>query len=316
MADIVASDIGTVYVTPAHLARMEHDARCLRATPHRPHHSILAGRHASRLRGRGLNFEEIRAYVPGDDVRHLDWKVSLRVGHAMVRAYTEERDRPALFVVDQRISMFYGTRRAMKSVVAAEVAALGAWMTFQAGDRVGGVVFDDRRIHSVRAHRNRSRVQSFLGELAQSNLALRADSPQRVDPGQLNAALRAALHLATHDCLVCVVSDFLGADQETLQLIRELAAHNDVLAVLVFDPSARAMPDHGKIVVTEGELQVELDFGRKAIREPLSAMFDQRLQQTVELVQRCGVPTMAIDTEQPTLLQVARMLGHFAQMRG
>ena len=122
MADIVASDIGTVYVTPAHLARMEHDARCLRATPHRPHHSILAGRHASRLRGRGLNFEEIRAYVPGDDVRHLDWKVSLRVGHAMVRAYTEERDRPALFVVDQRISMFYGTRRAMKSVVAAVVA--------------------------------------------------------------------------------------------------------------------------------------------------------------------------------------------------
>jgi len=316
MATIPEGDIGTVYVTPAHLARMEYDARRLKATPHRPHHSILAGRHASRLRGRGLNFEEIRAYVPGDDIRHLDWKASSRVGHALVRSYTEERDRPALFVVDQRMSMFYGTRRAMKSVVAAEVAALGAWMSFQAGDRAGAVVFDDQHIQSIRAHRSRSRVQAILGALARSNQALRADSRERINPGQLDVALRAAMHLATHDYLVCIVSDFLGADEQTLQLIRELATHNDVVAALVFDPSAKAMPDRGKIVVTEGELQVELDFGRKTIREPLDHMFNQRLRQTTELVQRCGVPTLAIDTEQPTLLQVARLLGHIAQMRG
>lgn len=311
-----ASDIGTVYVTTAHLARMEYDARRLRATPHRPHQSILTGRHASRLRGRGLNFEEIRAYVPGDDLRHLDWKASSRVGRALVRSYTEERDRPALFVVDQRISMFYGTRRAMKSVIAAEVTALAAWMTFQTGDRCGAVIFDDEGIQSIRAHRSRARVQTILGAVARCNQALRADSAVRINPGQLDAALRAALHLATHDYLVCIVSDFLGADEQTLQLIRELATHNDVVAALVFDPSAKAVPDRGKIVVTEGELQVELDFGRKTIREPLTDMFDQRLRQTVDLVQRCGVPTLAIDTEQPTLLQVARMLGHFAQRRG
>jgi uncharacterized protein (DUF58 family) len=315
MAEIAASDVGTVYVTPAHLARMEYDARRLNATPHRPHHSILAGRHASRLRGRGLNFEEIRAYVPGDDLRHLDWKASLRVGRPLVRSYTEERDRPALFVVDQRISMFYGTRRAMKSVVAAEVAALAAWMSFQAGDRAGAVLFDDSEIHSIRAHRSRTRVQAVLSALARCNQALRADSPVRPNAGQLDAALRAALHLATHDYLVCIVSDFFGADEQTLQLVRELATHNDVVAVLVFDPSARAVPERGKIVVTEGELQVELDFARKAIREPLGAMFDQRLAQTEDLVRRCGVPMLTIDTEQPTLLQVARMLGHFAQRR-
>jgi len=315
MADLVASDIGTVYVTPAHLARLEYDARRLAATPHRPHHSILAGRHASRLRGRGLNFEEIRAYVPGDDLRHLDWKASLRVGRPLVRSYTEERDRPALFVVDQRISMFYGTRRAMKSVVAAEVAALAAWMSFQAGDRAGAVLFDDTQIQSIRAQRSRSRLQALLSSLAQRNQALRADDPVRANADQLDAALRAALHLATHDYLVCIVSDFFGAGEETLRLIRELATHNDVIAALIFDPSARAVPDRGKIVVTEGELQVELDFARKNIREPLSTMFDQRMQQTAELVRRCGVPMIAIDTEQPTLLQVARMLGHFSQRR-
>ncbi|RDI97809.1 DUF58 domain-containing protein [Dyella solisilvae] len=316
MAKAPPDDIGTVYVTPAHLVRMEMDASRLNLAPHRPHHSILSGRHASRLRGRGLNFEEIRAYVPGDDLRRLDWKASLRVGRALVRSYTEERDRPALFVVDQRISMFYGTRRAMKSVVAAEIVALGAWMAFQMGDRAGAVVFDDSRIESVRPHRSRSHVQMLLGTLARHNQALRADDPVRSQPRQLDAALRAALHLATHDYLVLVVSDFLGADEETLQLVRELAAHNDVIAALVFDPSARAIPDRGKIVVTEGELQLELDFERRTVREPLGRMFDTRLQQTVALLQRCGVPLLAMDTEQPTVAQMAHLLGHFAQRRG
>ncbi|WP_430387879.1 DUF58 domain-containing protein [Dyella sp. 20L07] len=316
MAQAQISDIGTVYVTPAHLARLEVDARRFSVLPHRPHHSILSGRHASRLRGRGLNFEEIRAYVPGDDLRYLDWKASSRVGRPLVRSYTEERDRPALFVVDQRISMFYGTRRAMKSVVAAEIAALGAWMAFQAGDRAGAVVFDDSRISSVRPHRSRARVQAVLGALARSNQALHADSPVRANAGQLDAALRAALHLATHDYLVCVISDFLGADEQTLQLMRELASHNDVIAALVFDPSARAIPDRGKIVVTEGELQLELDFGRRTIREPLGAMFDTRLRETIALLKRCGVPLLAVDTEQPTVMQVARLMGHFSQRRG
>ena len=89
-------------------------------------HSILAGRHASRLRGRGLNFEEIRRYLPGDDTRNMDWKVTARMRKPHVRVYTEERDRPCLLVVDQRQSMFFGTRRCMKSVAAAEVAALAA----------------------------------------------------------------------------------------------------------------------------------------------------------------------------------------------
>lgn len=316
MAQAQISDVGTVYVTPAHLVRMEMDARRLGLVPHRPHHSILSGRHASRLRGRGLNFEEIRAYVPGDDLRHLDWKASLRVGRALVRSYTEERDRPALLVIDQRISMFYGTRRAMKSVVAAEIAALCAWMAFQMGDRTGAVMFDDQHIQSVRPRRSRSHVEMLLGTLARSNQALRADDPVRGNPRQLDAALRAALHLATHDYLVLVVSDFLGADEETLQLVRELAVHNDVIGALVFDPSARAIPDRGKIVVTEGELQLELDFDRKTVREPLSRMFDTRLEETVSLLQRCGVPLLAVDTEQPTVMQVAHLLGHFAQRRG
>src|SRR5262245_64290983 len=99
----------------------------------------------------------------------MDWKVTLRTGKPQVRAYTEERDRPAIFVVDQRMGMFFGSVRAMKSVVAAEVAALGAWMVFGAGDRVGAVVFNDGQIVRVSPLRSRTRVQAVLGGIVAMN---------------------------------------------------------------------------------------------------------------------------------------------------
>ena len=101
-----------------------------------PSHSILAGRHASKLRGRGLDFEELRTYLPGDDIRSIDWKVTARTGKPHVRVYTEERDRPAILLVDQRQDMFFGSVRNMKSVTAAETAALAAWRIVGSGDRI------------------------------------------------------------------------------------------------------------------------------------------------------------------------------------
>ena len=101
-----------------------------------PIQSLLAGRHASRLRGRGLNFEEIRRYHPGDDVRQIDWKVTARTRKAHSRVYTEERERPNLLVVDQRVTMFFGSQVRMKSVVAAEAAALAAWRAVGVKDRL------------------------------------------------------------------------------------------------------------------------------------------------------------------------------------
>ena len=95
-----------IHVDAAHLVRLEARARGFDFLPRQPVGSALSGRRASRLRGRGLEFEEIRAYLPGDDVRAIDWKVTARTGSAHVRVTREERDRPALIVVDQRQSMF------------------------------------------------------------------------------------------------------------------------------------------------------------------------------------------------------------------
>src|ERR1700760_2884822 len=165
----VQDSTGSVYVDAAHLARLEMRARGLSYLAPAPGSSILAGRHTSRMRGRGLDFEELRGYLPGDDIRHLDWRVSLRTGRPHVRVFTEERDRPVLVVVDQRMSMFFGSTRAFKSVVAAEVAALAVWMGFAAGDRVGGVIFDDSTVTRVKPLRSRSRIKTLFGEIARMN---------------------------------------------------------------------------------------------------------------------------------------------------
>ncbi len=119
-----------VYVTLDDLIRLQYRARGFSFLPRQPIHSLLTGKHASRMRGRGLNFEEIRGYLPGDDVRTIDWKVTARTRKPHVRVFTEERDRSAILVVDQRLSMFFGSKVSMKSVTAAVAAALGAWRRF------------------------------------------------------------------------------------------------------------------------------------------------------------------------------------------
>ena len=149
--------------------RLKFRTRGFSFLPHQPVHSLLAGRHASRLRGRGLNFEEIRRYLPGDDIRNMDWHVTARTRQPHVRVYTEERDRPVLLVVDQRHSMFFGSRRAMKSVVAAEATALAAWRVLQAGDRVGALVFDDQDVVEIPPQRSEQQVLRILDTVVKKN---------------------------------------------------------------------------------------------------------------------------------------------------
>ncbi|WP_434707359.1 DUF58 domain-containing protein [Pseudomonas sp. R1-1] len=306
---------GLVYVSLAQLMALEFKARDLSFLARQPRGSILAGNHASRLRGRGLNFDELRRYQPGDDLRHLDWRASLRTGKPVVRTFTEERDRPALIVVDQRMSMFFGSQRSFKSALAAELAALAAWMVFNAGDRVGGLVFNDQRIDAVAPLRSRKRVEALLSRVAEHNQALHASNPDAEDEAQLDTALQRCLALAGHDHLVCIVSDFAGAGPRTLQLLRQLAAHNDVIALQVYDPLALKLPNDGRLLVTQGELQVELAVDKRNVRKPLADFLSGRLQDVASLLRRSQVPLMMFSSAETAHEQLRAELGKNAGAR-
>ncbi|RJG11070.1 DUF58 domain-containing protein [Pseudomonas cavernicola] len=301
---------GFVYVSLAQLMAVEHRTRGLSFFARQPLSSILAGNHSSRLRGRGLNFDELRRYQPGDDLRHLDWRASLRYGKPFVRAFTEERDRPALIIVDQRMTMFFGSRRSFKSATAAELAVLCAWMVFHAGDRVGGLVFNDSQIERITPIRSRTRVEALCASIVGQNHALSASQPEAESAdAQIDKVLQHTLAMAGHDHLICIISDFAGAGPRTLQLLRELSAHNNVIAMQVYDPLALKLPEKGRLMVTQGELQVELAVDRRQVRQPLGDFLTGRLKDVATLLRRSQVPLMMFSCGEEPLEQLRREMG-------
>jgi len=297
-----------VYASLDDLVRLQWKARGFTFRPRQPVHSLLAGRHGSRMRGRGLDFEELRDYLPGDDVRAIDWRVTARTGSPHVRVYTEERDRPLVLVVDQRQSMFFGTRRAMKSVAALEVAALAAWRALQQGDRVGGWVFDDDRAETVRPHRSRRAVLELFHRLLERNHALEAGRA-RANHARLNAVLADIRRRAPHDDVLLVISDFDGADEETRQSLMLLSERNTVVAVPVLDPTATKLPARGRLVATGGDLQVEIDLGAEKTRERIEAYGGGRLDTLMAWQREIGMAVLPISPADDSAAQLRRLIG-------
>jgi uncharacterized protein (DUF58 family) len=291
------------------LVRLSAKARGFSFLPRQPIHSILAGRHASRLRGRGLNFEEIRGYLPGDDVRTMDWKVTARTRSPHVRVYTEERDRPVLFIVDQRASMFFGSRRTMKSVTACELAALGAWKVLNQGDRVGALIFNDDDAVSVKPHRSRARVRQMLGAMVKMNHQLGQEDTKPAKPERLNEVLSQALQIAKHDYLVCIVSDAYGMNPETKRLLTLLSAHNDVINAFVYDPLEAALPDAGRLTMAGGDSQLEINTGSKQLRKQFAQDFEDRLARIKTVSRGRAIPVLPIETSRPVPEQVRDLMG-------
>ncbi len=298
-----------VYTDTATLARLRHDAHGFSFLPSQPLSSLLSGRRRSRLRGRGLDFEELRHYRPGDDIRTMDWRVTNRTGRPHVRVYTEERDRPVILVVDQRLGMFFGSRNKMKSVVAAELAALSAWRVLSQGDRVGAILFNDSRVEQFRPSRSRGMLMHSLGQLSNMNCELRADQREAPAPGQLATALGIAERMAGHDYLVCIISDFAGWDPRCLASVKRLAQHNDLVAGLVFDPLEQDISRAASLVVSDGRYQLQLEPERRELGKRFEASFRSGLAELTRELRKHGMPVLPIDTVDPVFEQLRHQLG-------
>lgn len=299
-----------IYVQLDELVRLQHKASGFSFLPKQPVHSVLSGRHASKLRGRGLNFEELRNYLPGDDTRNIDWKVTARTRKPYVRVYTEEKDRAVWLLVDQRVGMFFGSQKKMKSVVAAEVAAISAWRVLSVGDRVGALIFNDSDVSVVAPHRSRERVMQILKQVTEMNQALNASPELKPEPGKLNEALKQVSLMARHDCLVCLITDGDGLNRETRKHITRLAEHNDVLTVLVYDPLEKDMPAVGRLRFADGEAQIEADTSNKKLRHDFNNEFERRLEWIQNASRRFSIPVVPLHTTRPVSEQLRDAFGH------
>ncbi|HKV15181.1 MAG TPA: DUF58 domain-containing protein [Reyranella sp.] len=303
------------YVSLDDLLGLRHRAKGFSFLPRQPVHSLLTGRHASRLRGRGLDFEELRHYAEGDDTRTIDWLATARRASPHVRVYTEERDRNVLLLVDQRLSMFFGSRHAMKSVVAAKAAALAAFRVTSLGDRAGAVVFSENAVAEIRPQAREAGVRRLLPEIVRQNGLLSADNPLAPDPGLLNDALARAARLANHDWLVVLVSDSSGADARTVELVTRITAHNDFLIVFVHDPLEAELPAIGRAVVAEAGRQIEIDLSAAGLRRSFADDFAGRRERGARFSLHHAIPVLPLSTHRDVADQFRELLGRRLERR-
>ena len=297
-----------VHVSTEQLVALEARARDLSFVQKARSHQQLAGRMNSAMRGRGLTFEELRNYLPGDDIRSIDWRVTARTAKPVVRVYSEEKERPALIVVDQRINMFFGSRRSMKSVTAAEASMLCAWRILGSGDRVGGFIFGDGGTDEIKPHRSRNAVIAFANRIAIMNSSLRADATVSPDSGSLDAVLETVANIAHHDHLVVVISDFDGHTARTRDLLLRLSSRNDVICVLIYDPFLLELPTTGDMVVSGGGLQAELALRSESVRTAINAFAHERGRELRAWQSELGLPMLPVSAAEETAPQLRRLL--------
>jgi uncharacterized protein (DUF58 family) len=298
-----------VYTSLSALVRQRYSARGFSYLPSQPVRSLLSGRRRSRLRGRGLDFDELRHYRPGDDIRNMDWRVTNRTGKPHVRVYTEERDRPVLVVVDQRLSMFFGSCKKMKSVVGAELAALTAWRVLSVGDRVGAILFNDSRQVEVRAQRSERQLMSWLGSLVEMNHDLSVAPGHKSNPGALTEALRLLERSISHDYLVVIISDFYGWGDEALKILKRVNRHNDIICSMVFDPLEKDISQVQSLVVSDGHFQLEIDPATHDLGEKFEASFTSSVAQVQGELNKHKIPVLPVDTLLPVSEQLRQKLG-------
>lgn len=299
-----------VVVSLRRLIDLQYRARGISFSAAKSVDSVMVGRHRSRLRGRGLDFEELRHYRVGDDIRTMDWKVTNRTRKPHVRVYSEERERRVMLALDQRGAMFFGSRGVMKSVQAAQLAALAGWRTLADGDRVGAMVFNDQQIVEVPPRRQRGHMMQLLHHVQRFNRQLLRPTPP--NPAQLNHILRHLDALGTHDMLVCLITDLSGADALTEKLLSRLVQHNDLILFFVYDPLEKNLPDSGRLAVSDGELQLEIDTRDRELRQRYRDYFEQRLARAKQFLHGYQVPILPIDTTlepEPQLLQLLQPTG-------
>lgn len=288
------------------LLRLGEKARQLRLAP-QVARARQAGQYLSRLRGRGMEFDESRPYQPGDDVRNMDWRVTARIGKPFSKLYREERERPVLISVDARAAMFFATRGRFKWVQAQRAAALLAWAAFQGGDRVGGEIFSERKHLELRPRRGKSALSKFLKALADMPASAATPSVTLLQP------LRRLRHIAHPGSLVALVSDFRGLDERAERELVEIARHNDVPLLHLFDRLERELPPPGLYRVGDGEQTLMLDTTQRASLQAHHQRFQARVTRLEALCRRHRMTWLQCATDQDV---VAVLTDAFGKRRG
>ena len=275
------------------LLELRHQAHTLGLASHHLVNTTFSGLYASVFRGQGLNFEEVREYREGDDIRNMDWKVTARTNEPHLKVYREERERSVVLCVDHGPHMFFGTRGTFKSVQAARAAALLGWAANSVNDRVGGMLFGDADTGLVHFQptKDKRAVWRLLKEMA--NPVRRAQHGINC----IDLVLKHAGRGSGTGSLIFVIGDFNRDLQGLDKTLGQVCQKHSVVLIPVDDPADREIPSVGRALFRDAEgRMVEIDTDDDEGQRAFTARWETRRANLVMLANRLGVAVIPVQT--------------------
>ena len=276
----------------------------------------LAGDYHSTFKGQGVEFDEVRPYIAGDDVRTIDWNVTARTGVPYIKRYSEERELTILFMVDVSGSQSYGSRTRSKMDLAAEVTALLALTAIRNQDKIGLVLFSDKIVKYIPPRKGRDSVMRLVREV----LAAEDEAKGGTD---IEGALKFLNGVQKRRAVVFLVSDFIAGSRGASaadgleRLLRATARHHDVICVPVSDPAESALPDVGLVELEDsetGELML-VDTSSAKVRGAFAAQAAAEREELAKFFRKTGIDTLEIATDRPYIDGVRALFKRRARKR-
>ena len=260
----------------------------------------LAGEYHSAFKGRGMEFEQVREYAPGDDIRHIDWNVTARMSSPFVKEHREERELTVMLIVDVSSSGAFGTAGKQKREVVAEVAAVLAYLAIQNNDQVGMIIFSDRIEHFIPPKKGRSHVWRVIREVL---------SFQPTGKGtDLDGALDYLGRVVPRRSVGFVISDFF--DEGFGERLRVAARRHDLTAIRVLDRREVDLPKMGLVELEDAETgeTIVVDTASRRVADSFARLAHEDLARRSDQFRQAGVGEIRIWADQPWIEPVIRFL--------
>jgi uncharacterized protein (DUF58 family) len=293
-----------VKIEAANLVRLRELASQLPLRQQKRVLNDLAGTHTSPMRGRGIDFSEVRQYQPGDDIRAMDWRVTARTGEPHIKLFREERERPVMMVCDLRANMQFATRTALKSVLAADIAALLSWSALANGDRIGALLFNDLEELDLRPKTGRKQVLQLLHALAE----VPPSAPQP-GPARMQQICRHLRRVVRPGSALFFISDWYGFDDECERQLFAVSRHSELTAIRLYDPMEAELPAAGLLTLTDGQQRAVLDGFSSRVRQAHQQAFSDQQQALEQHMQRLKVPLISVATNDDAIARLRQGFG-------
>ena len=256
--------------------------------------NLQPGQKASKIRGSGLDFAEVRVYQPGDDVRSIDWKVSARKQKVHTKLFHEEKERPVLVFVDQTQSMFFGSGVRLKSIAAAELGALEIWRAVENGERIGGAIATNEEVILAKPRHGTTAATKMLFHIAEANRSLTRETFKRISASEAVANL---LNISKQRFKIVIVSDFQGFPNDWEEIVKRLARKNYLDLVHIYDPIEETLPPPGRYAVSDGKENAIFSSGDPDLSDEYEKAFNQKKSRLSQLAKLNSITYRNISTD-------------------